>query len=67
MSGFSPAQMGAKLGLAGVLVYKDAAGNVIKEVPFTGAVPLAELGLSVEDAQQLIQQQEQSHGTHDHG
>lgn len=47
----------ARLGLAGTLVYRDAAGAVLKAVPFWGSVPLAGAGLTVEQAQQLIEQQ----------
>lgn len=63
MSGEYKAQMGAKLGLFGTLVYKDAQGNVLKEVQINGAIPLEKLGLSIEEAQELIQQQEKSNGT----
>ena len=46
-----------RLGLAGALVFRDATGAVLKTVPFHGSVPLADTGLTVEQAQQLIEQQ----------
>lgn len=52
----------AKLQMSGVLQYRDAAGAVVKEVPFSGAIPLSQLGMTVEQAQELIQQQEAPHG-----
>ena len=57
------AALGARLGLSGTLVYKDAAGNVLKAVPFAGSVPLSDTGLTVEQAQQLINSQEPHHGS----
>jgi hypothetical protein len=60
-----PSPLGARLGLAGTLEFKDAAGNVLKRVDFTGSVPLADSDLSVEQAQQLITQQEADHGCDD--
>ncbi len=56
------ASIGARLGLAFDLEFRDAAGNVLKTVQCRGSVPLAETGLSVEQAQSLIEEQ---HGTHD--
>ncbi len=57
--------VGARLGLAGTLEFKDPAGNVLKRVDFAGSVPLADTGLSVEQAQELITQQEPTNGPHD--
>ena len=34
------AQVSAKVGISGTIVYRDAEGNVIKEVPFSGAAQL---------------------------
>lgn len=65
MSELNKASMGAKLGLSGVLVYHDKDGNVLKTVEMNGAIPLERLGLSVEQAQELIKQQENANGTHD--
>lgn len=52
--------VGAKLGISGAFECKDAAGNVLKVIEFKGAIPLEELGMSVEDAKQLI---EEANGT----
>lgn len=52
--------VGAKLGIRGAFECKDAAGNVLKVIEFTGAIPLEQLGMSVDDAKQLI---EDNHGT----
>jgi hypothetical protein len=60
-----PSPLGARLGLSGSLEFKDASGNVLKRVDFVGSVPLAESGLSVEQAQQLITQQGANHGCDD--
>lgn len=35
-------QMAAKLGISGVVEYRDKDGNLIQAVPFTGAVPLTQ-------------------------
>jgi hypothetical protein len=59
------AGVGARLGLAGTLEFKDAAGNVLKTVAFTGSLPLADTGLTADQAQALITQQEPKHGTDD--
>jgi hypothetical protein len=61
----SQAGMGARLGLAFDLEFKDAAGNVLKVVRCKGSVPLSETGLSAEQAQALIDQQEPTNGTDD--
>lgn len=57
--------IGARLGIAFDLEFKDAAGNVLKVVNCKGSLPLSETGLSVEQAQALIEQQEPSNGTDD--
>ena len=49
--------VGARLGLSGTLEFKDAQGNVLKTVGFSGSVPLEEAGLTVEQAQELITKQ----------
>lgn len=51
------AALGARLGLSGVLVFKDASGAVLKTVDMTGSVPLSDTGLTVEQAQALIANQ----------
>lgn len=48
--------IGAKLGISGTLEYRDKDGNVLKTVQLNGAIPLADIGLSVEQAQQIVEQ-----------
>ena len=60
-----PSPLGARLGLSGTLEFKDDAGNVLKRVDFVGSVPLADSGLSVEQAQQLITQEGAANGCDD--
>lgn len=59
------AGMGARLGFAFDLEFKDEAGNVLKVVNCKGSLPLSETGLSAEQAQALIEQQEPANGTDD--
>jgi hypothetical protein len=58
------ASIGAKLGIAGTFEFRDKDGNVLKTIHLSGAIPLSDLGLSVEDAQQIIEQ-ENANGAHD--
>ena len=51
------AAVGARLGIAGKFEFKDKDGNVLKTMEVTGAVPLESTGMSVEQAQELINQQ----------
>ena len=48
--------IGAKLGISGALQCKDRDGNVLKTIAFTGAIPLVRIGISAEQAQQLIEE-----------
>lgn len=48
--------VGARLGLAGTLEFRDKDGNILKTVDFTGSVPLEDTGMSVDEAKQLINQ-----------
>lgn len=58
------ASVGAKLGISLTLEFKDKDGNVIKRMPMSGSVPLEETGMSVEQAQSFInEQQGASHGS----
>lgn len=50
--------MGARLGFSGTLIFKNKQGEVIKTTPFSGAIPLERLGLTQEQAQQLVEQQD---------
>ena len=58
------ASVGAKLGISLTLEFKDKDGNVLKRMPMAGSVPLADAGMSVEQAQSFIneQQKEADHG-----
>lgn len=55
--------MGAKLGINGTFECKDKDGNVLETITLNGAIPLEKLGLTVEEAQQLIK--ETNHGSDD--
>lgn len=63
---FDPKPIGARLGVRGTLEYRNARGEVIKTVEVRGDIPLAKLGLTEDQARELVQQQEnQTHGTDD--
>lgn len=49
---------GAAIGISGTLEYRDAAGNIIGATQLVGSIPLADIGLSESEAQQIIHQQE---------
>jgi hypothetical protein len=55
--------VGARLGLSGTLEFRDADGNILKSVDFTGSVPLEDSGLTVEQAQSIINEQGTDHGS----
>lgn len=57
------ASVGARLGLSGTLEFRDKDGNVLKTVDFVGSVPLEQTGMSVEQAQSLIEGT--NHGSND--
>lgn len=59
------AGVGARIGISGVLECKDKDGNVLQLIEMNGSIPLSDLGLSVEQAQELITQQEASRGSDD--
>lgn len=54
-------QTSARLVLSGTLEFRNAAGEVIKTTEMRGAVPLDDLGITEDEARQLIK--EASHGT----
>lgn len=54
--------MHARLNLSGTLEWRDKDGNILSTTTIRGSVPLEETGLSVEQAQELINQQEAQHG-----
>lgn len=55
--------LGARLVISGSFECLDKDGNVLKVIDGRGEFPLSELGLSVEQAEQLIK--EQGHGLDD--
>ena len=57
------AGVGAKLSVKGALEFKDRDGKVIKTVQVDMAVPLEQLGMSVEEAQELTRQSQPSPAT----
>jgi hypothetical protein len=56
--------MTAKLGMRGTFVCRNAAGEVVKTIQFSGAVPLSRLGVNEEEARSLVEQQGKSDGNH---
>lgn len=58
--------VGARIGIAGTFEFKDKDGNVLKTMEISGSVPLESTGMSVEQAQEFInQQKEADHGRDD--
>lgn len=57
---YEPKQMTARLGIRGTFECRNAAGEVIKTIEVTGAIPLTKLGLTQDQARQLVEQQKQS-------
>lgn len=55
--------MGARLGLAFTLECRDKDGNILKTIDCKGSIPLDQLGMSVEQAEALIE--EVGNGTDD--
>ena len=55
---FKPNSVGARLAIRGTLECRNARGEVIKTIEVNGAIPLAKLGLTEEQARELVQQQE---------
>lgn len=61
---FDPKHVGARLGVRGTLECRNARGEVIKTIEVNGSIPLTQLGLTEDQARELVQQQEnQAHGT----
>lgn len=54
--------VGARLGLRATFVCKNAAGEVIKTIEAQGAIPLADLGMTEDEARALIEKESQ-HGS----
>lgn len=57
--------VGGRLGIAGTFECRDAAGNLLKTIELRGAIPLEDLGLTVDEARQLVESQEQACGPND--
>lgn len=57
------AAIGAKLNISGTLEWRDKDGNILSTTEIRGAIPLEDTGLTVEQAQQLINSQENPHGS----
>ena len=53
------ASTGGRLGISGAIEYRDADGNVLKIVHLTGSIPLADLGLTEQQAADLVAQQKE--------
>lgn len=51
---------GGRLGISGALEFRDVDGNLLKTIQMTGSVPLDELGITQEQAAELVAQQPQS-------
>lgn len=49
-----PINTGARLLISGTLEYRDKDGNVLGTTEMHGAIPLADTGLTAEEAQQII-------------
>jgi|AntAceMinimDraft_11_1070367.scaffolds.fasta_scaffold249937_2 hypothetical protein len=49
---------GAAFSLSGVLEYRDKDGNIIGTSALAARIPLSDLGISVEEAQQIINERE---------
>jgi hypothetical protein len=56
------AAIGAKLNLSGTLEWRDKDGNILSTTTISGSIPLADTGLTVEQAQELINSQGKPHG-----
>lgn len=60
------AAVGARIGISLTLEFKDKDGNVLKRMPMSGSVPLADAGMSVEQAQDFINEQKEADHGRDH-
>jgi hypothetical protein len=55
--------MGARLGIKGAFECRDAEGNILNVIEFDGSIPLENVGLTVDEAQSLIESQEVQNGS----
>ena len=56
---------GARLGITGAFEYRDAEGRVLKRVEVSGSLPLQSLGLTEQQAAEMVAQQGDANGDHD--
>lgn len=59
MSTFKPKGLVGKIGVKGTLVFKNAAGQVIKTVEMNGAIPISKLGMTEDQARDFVHQHQQ--------
>ena len=59
------ASLGARLGLSFTLECRDKDGNILKTIDCKGSIPLEESGLTIKQAQELIDEQGANHGADD--
>lgn len=57
------AKMTAKLGMRGTFECRNARGEVVKTIEFSGLIPIERLGITEQEARKLV---EQSNGNHSH-
>ena len=55
--------MTARLQIAGTLEWRDKDGNILSTTQLRGSIPLSQLGLTQEQAEQLVK--ESQHGGND--
>lgn len=60
------AGLGARLGISGTLECKDKDGKVLSVIELTGSIPLSDLGLTIDQAQDLIDSQPEKPNGTDH-
>lgn len=56
---YAPKAMVGKIGIKATLVYKNAAGQVVKTVEMNGAVDPSKLGMTEDQAREFVQQHQQ--------
>jgi hypothetical protein len=61
---YAPKPMTARLGVRGMLECRNAAGEVVKTIALSGEIPLSKLGLTEEQAREIVQQQEKQRVPH---
>jgi hypothetical protein len=56
------AKMTAKLGMRGTIECRNARGEVVKTIEFSGSLPIDQVGITEQEARKLV---EQSNGSHE--